>query len=168
MATQKEVAEHLDLSDRSVRDLVKRGVFSRDGRSQMDLDACRVAYLRHLREVAAGRSSMEADDEGLDLTAERARVAREQADALAMKNARMRGELIPASEASAAMLTVIKTAQSKLGRAHLKVRGVDEETKQRIADAIAEALEELSMTRVEEELGEGVVDDDFASGEDGD
>lgn len=57
MATQAEIGLHLDLSDRSVRDLISRGVLPQSPRKALDLDACRIAYIRHLRETAAGRAA---------------------------------------------------------------------------------------------------------------
>ena len=56
MATQKQIGEHLDLSDRSIRYLIARRVFERSRRRTFDVDACRRAYIRHLREIAAGRA----------------------------------------------------------------------------------------------------------------
>lgn len=53
------------------------------------IDEIRIAYIRVLREQAAGRAA--AGD--LDLATERARLAREQADKIAMQNAVTRGEL---------------------------------------------------------------------------
>lgn len=50
-----------------------------------------MAYIRELREQAAGRAA--AGD--LDLATERARLAKEQADKVAMQNAVTRGELAP-------------------------------------------------------------------------
>ncbi|MFT8243954.1 hypothetical protein [Roseomonas sp. BN140053] len=69
MATDAEVAAHLDLSDRTVRELRKRGVFPALRRGAADLDACRLAYIRHLREQAAGRSA-----DASDVTAARVRL----------------------------------------------------------------------------------------------
>lgn len=56
MATQAEIGTHLDLSDRSVRELLTKGVLPSAPRGEHDLDACRLAYVRHLRAVAAGRA----------------------------------------------------------------------------------------------------------------
>lgn len=153
MATQKEVAEHLDLTDRTVRDLKARGVFNADARSQMDIDACRVAYIRHLRERAAGRTSDEAEAEGLDLVAEKARLAKEQADHYAMRNAEKRGELVPVADYTAAVLSVIEMVKAKLLRIPAKVAKTDSRLKDRIADALEDALDELSMARIAEERG---------------
>ena len=58
----------------------------KDGSADDYLDA----YIPHLRGRAAGHVSAD----GLDLTAERARLAKEQADKLSRENALARGELI--------------------------------------------------------------------------
>jgi phage terminase Nu1 subunit (DNA packaging protein) len=93
MATQAEFAQHVGISQQAVADLLRRQVIPcGNGRGGLDLDACRISYIEHLREVAAGRAA--ATDGELDLVAERARVAKEQADGLAMKNELMRGETV--------------------------------------------------------------------------
>lgn len=54
MATQAEVAAHLFITQQAVSKHVASGLFPKgDKRGQLDLDACREAYIRHLREVAA-------------------------------------------------------------------------------------------------------------------
>ena len=56
MSTQKEVAEHLDLTDRTIRTLIDKNVISpASGKGGLDLDACRVNYIRHLRGLARGQ-----------------------------------------------------------------------------------------------------------------
>ncbi|MBP0492098.1 hypothetical protein [Roseomonas indoligenes] len=73
MATALEVAEHLDLTDRSVRELQKRGVLPQGKRGALDLGECRLAYIRHLREQAAGRAGTK--DSKHSLATERARLS---------------------------------------------------------------------------------------------
>lgn len=97
------VARVLDLSERQVYDLVRRGIIPRARPGKYDLFACIRAYVRHIREQAAGRLSKDGD---LDIVAERARVAREQADGLAMKNAVTRQELVPAGDIEASRVAV--------------------------------------------------------------
>lgn len=58
---------------------------------QSNLTTIRVAYIRHLREQAAGRAATG----DLSLATERARLAKEQADKVAMQNAVTRNELAP-------------------------------------------------------------------------
>ncbi len=55
-----------------------------------DLDECRKAYIENIREQAAGRASAGE----LVLSDERARLAKEQADAKEMENAVMRADLV--------------------------------------------------------------------------
>lgn len=86
--TQKEAGEHLDLSDRSIRELeVALNLKGID----YTLSQIRIAYIRKLREEAAGRAA--AGD--LDLATERARLARAQSEKVEMQNAERRGELAP-------------------------------------------------------------------------
>ncbi|MGM0703876.1 MAG: terminase small subunit [Pseudomonadota bacterium] len=66
MATQLEVAEHLDITDRQVRSLLQSGVLpGSKGRGGYDLNACRLAYIRNLRGQLNGQvKSPEAEPEG--------------------------------------------------------------------------------------------------------
>lgn len=153
MATQADLAAHLDLSDRSVRDLKKRGVFHADARGNMDLDACRVAYIRHLRERAAGRASDAADEESADLALERALLAREQRERIALENAETRKELVRIGDYTAAVVSVLEMVKAKIMRVPAKVAKSDGKLKARLADALIEALTELSQTRIAEEVG---------------
>lgn len=56
MATQKEVAEHLDLSIRRVSALVKQGILpSSRGLGGCSLDTCRISYIGYLRGIGKGQ-----------------------------------------------------------------------------------------------------------------
>lgn len=88
--TQMEIAEHLDMSDRNLRDLLQS--LNMDHK-QVSLSALRVAYIRRLRDQAAGR--LGAETGGLDLVQERAALAREQRKGQAIKNAVARKEYAP-------------------------------------------------------------------------
>lgn len=56
MATQIEIAKHLFLSDKWVRELLKQGVLpTSSGRGGYDLDKCREAYIVYLRGVNSGQ-----------------------------------------------------------------------------------------------------------------
>jgi phage terminase Nu1 subunit (DNA packaging protein) len=85
---QLDIAEHLDMSQAAVSTLMAElGI---DWKTT-ELDQIRVAYIRRLREQAAGRAA--AGD--LDLATERAMLAREQRVRIEMQNAVTRGELAP-------------------------------------------------------------------------
>lgn len=85
--TQKAFGELVGISQPAVSELLSRGVLSENQSGGEWL----ISYCSHLREQAAGRAA--AGD--LDLATERARLAREQADKIAMQNAVTRGELAP-------------------------------------------------------------------------
>lgn len=90
MATLSEVAAHLGVSLKYVNDLIAKGYIQKQDRAKYDIDECRISYISNLREMAAGRAA----NGDLDLSAERARLAKEQADAKEMENMVERGELL--------------------------------------------------------------------------
>ena len=101
---QEEFGELVGISQQAVSDLLTRKVLK-----QGDVCASWLKqYCAHLREVAAGRATTG----GLDLATERARLAREQADKVAMQNAERRGELAPV----AAMEMVLANVGTKVGK----------------------------------------------------
>lgn len=85
--TQAEFGVLVGISQPAVSDLLARGVIA-PGANLIDWLR---AYCAHLREQAAGRAS----SGDLDLVQERARLAKEQADKVAMLNERMRKESAP-------------------------------------------------------------------------
>lgn len=85
--TQAQFALLVGLSEARVSQLAGDGVLVRGGSAREWVSA----YCDRLREMAAGRGG----DDGPALVAERARLAREQADKIAMQNAVTRGELAP-------------------------------------------------------------------------
>ncbi len=68
MATQKEVADHLFMTDKWVRELVKKGVLpAGHGKGGLDIDKCREAYITYLKGINSGQvkpsSGAELDEE---------------------------------------------------------------------------------------------------------
>lgn len=86
--TQSSFGELVGISQPAVSDLISRGVLTEGAAAGAWLHQ----YCGHLREIAAGRAA----SGDLDLAAERARLAKEQADRISMQNAVTRGELAPA------------------------------------------------------------------------
>lgn len=74
------------MSHQAVSDLAARGIIA----VGMSLREMLLAYISHLREVAAGRSAGD-----LNLAAERAALSRAQRERIEMQNAVTRGELAP-------------------------------------------------------------------------
>lgn len=88
MLTQKEIGFHLDLDQSQVSRLCDDLAIDWQVTS---LDEIRVRYIRRLREQAAGRAA----SGDIDLVTERALLAREQKERIAMQNAVTRRELAP-------------------------------------------------------------------------
>jgi terminase small subunit / prophage DNA-packing protein len=148
MASIPEVAKRLDLSERHVKTLIDSGVLKRAASGQHDLDAQTILYIRHLREVAAGRS-----DSSPSLTDARTRSALANAESTEMKTAKEKGELVSAIEMSKAVgvaFSVVKTrvlAMPHLARTELSqfVPPEHEGPVTVILDKIArEAIEDLN------------------------
>lgn len=97
MATQKEIADHLNITTRQVQNLVASGVFHQaKGRNGLDLDNCRIAYINYVR-IKPERQSAPVDDEKLDTETrrEQLRLTRVRADAQELKNLQEKQKLLP-------------------------------------------------------------------------
>ena len=55
MATQKEIAKHIDVSERHIRRMLKDGILPPSKPGGYNLEACRIAYIRYLRGVSSGQ-----------------------------------------------------------------------------------------------------------------
>lgn len=131
--TQAEFGEIVGISQQAVSDLLAKGVIHPlDTLGQWLKDD-----RRRLREIAAGRAT--AGD--LDLATERARLAKEQADKVAMHNAVTRGELAPV-DAMEAVLATVGTRVGKIldtipGLVRRRVPGIGSDVIEHIAADIA-------------------------------
>ncbi len=85
------IAKLLDLTDRRVQQLTSEGVIPKTERGRYELVPAVRGYVRYLRDRSIGKDGAVTPD----IASERARLTREQADKMAMENAKARGELIP-------------------------------------------------------------------------
>lgn len=95
IADAGDLADYLGVTSQSIAAFANDNKVVRLSRGKYDLKASVQLYTAHLREVAAARGGETAV---LDLTQERARLAREQADSQELKNRQLRKELVPASD----------------------------------------------------------------------
>ena len=146
MATQAEVGEHLGLSTRHIRTLIKAGVIPSAQGKGLDLDACRASYINYLRGRVSGQVSHSGE---LDQQEQRARLTFHQANIAELDEKQRRGELLPndevvqeVSEAIVNMKTRLlaipsKAAPTLMGElSHSKIKGI-------LDDLVREALQEL-------------------------
>ena len=102
------LADMFGVTIRTITDLAKRGIIVRAGRGYA-LRASVRGYCDHLRKLATGRGG---DQAIASATAERARLAREQADHVAIKNAVARREFVPAAEVEAEWSGILRTVRA--------------------------------------------------------
>lgn len=113
-----DLAEMFGVSRRSVSEFSERGIIERVGRNRFALQRSVKLYCEHLRSVAAGRGG----DGTQELTAERARLAREQADATALKNAVARRDLVPTHQVEREWVTVCRKIRNAVLAVPSRVR----------------------------------------------
>ncbi|CAM2177671.1 MarR family transcriptional regulator [Burkholderia cepacia] len=107
MLTQQQIADHLDLERSTVSRLVDR--LNIDYRTT-SIDEIRVAYIRHLRESAAGRAS----ETGVDLVAERAMTERVDREIKLLTLAEKKGQLVNAAQLEQAYGVMVGAFQTEL------------------------------------------------------
>jgi phage terminase Nu1 subunit (DNA packaging protein) len=131
-STQAEFGEIVGISQPAVSGLLQRGVLT-DGATTREwlLDYC-----DHLRETAAGRAS---DTDGVNLVTERALLAREQREKIAMQNAVTRKELAPAY----ALEEIIARAGAKAASILDTIPG---ELKRRVPQLTADDIRVVALT----------------------
>lgn len=145
MGTIVQIAQALDVSTKMVNDLIARGTITKKPRGQYDVEEATREYIRHIREVAAGR--LRAGE--LDLAEERARLAKEQADAKEMDNEILRGDLVYISDVADQFGKQASAVRTRLlaipSKAAPLVMSCDKPAEARaiIEDMIEEALHEL-------------------------
>lgn len=105
--TAAVLADWLGISAQAVNKHAREGVLLRCN-NRYDLKVSVAAYCAHVREVAAGRGGAAQSN----LTAERARLAKVQADSYELKNAVTRGELVEVADAERAWSDTLRTVRS--------------------------------------------------------
>lgn len=144
--TRVQIAAVLGVSSRWIGELRAKGVLPADGASLME----------NIEAWAAERYGIEGAQDALDLDAESARLKKEQADSKAMDNAERRREIASLPDMSGAVVSVIALAVTRLQQVGLSVANGDHKLRARIDRAIDDALEELSVAKVEEARGGGL------------
>lgn len=94
------LARLLNLTPRRIQQLAVEGVIPKDERGKYLLIPAVQQYVKYLQEKVGGGSGV------ADLSTQRARLAKEQADKVARENAVRTGQLIPADELTRALSAV--------------------------------------------------------------
>ena len=143
MASLSDCAKHLGIDQAVLSRLIKESILDKQDRGKYDVDAVRLQYLKHIRNLAGNNNN------NLELGAERARLAKEQADAKEMENAVERGDLVYIEKVARQFEQQLTKARNKLLAAPTKVAAeahaaaTVKEVREIIEEAIIEALDEL-------------------------
>jgi terminase small subunit / prophage DNA-packing protein len=103
------LARWLGVTTKTVRELAAKGIVERVGRGRYRLETSVSRYCDHIRRTASQRGG---EASLATLRDERIRIAREQADALALKNAAARGEMLDAKEAEATWSSTLRNVRA--------------------------------------------------------
>lgn len=103
-ASQAQIAAHLDISQPRVAQFVGEGVFKPLPTRKLDLDACRIGYIRWLRDETRKSSQ----------SAAAARVQDARAKAIELRTAREEGRLVPLESVQAVVADILGTYRYEL------------------------------------------------------
>lgn len=109
--TESGLAGLLGVGGSRIRTLARDGILVRSGKGRFDTRKSLSGYLENLR-VHAARAGRPGDEPTDPHKRERTRLAREQADATALKNAQLRGELVPVAETLRAWQIVLRDVRA--------------------------------------------------------
>lgn len=149
MPTQAEFAKHMGVTQQAISKLVQKDVLPKGG----TMDEWRHAYVRHLIDLASGHLS---EDGELDITEERALLARAQRLKIEIETEKLRGSLVTAAQVEQVWTAHIAAARAKLlalpTKAAPQVLALKNRTDvEGLLKAIVhEALAELAEYRVED------------------
>ena len=111
MASQRELAEHLDLSTKRISELIRDGILpSKMGRSPLNLDVCRIAYISYLRKLGGYNKR----SGGGDIAQQKTRLTKAQADKAELEVSELEGQLIPAQLVQDTWTDFVANARAKL------------------------------------------------------
>jgi len=153
LATQREVADHLDLSVKRVSELIRDGILpSKMGRSPLNLDVCRVAYISYLRKLGGYNKKSGTGD----IAEEKAKLTAAQARKAELEVEQLEKTLIPAQLVEDTWVDYVSNVRAKLlglpSRVAHQVITVDKyaEAELIIKEQVYEALNELAEDGIPE------------------
>tara|TARA_R110000772_G_C13006010_1_gene408796 strand:+ start:54 stop:554 length:501 start_codon:yes stop_codon:yes gene_type:complete len=159
MATQRELAEHLDLSTKRISELIRDGILpSKMGRSPLNIDVCRIAYISYLRKLGGYNKR----SGGGDIAEEKTRLTKFQADKAELEVNQLEGKLIPAQLVQDTWTDFVANVRAKLlglpSRIAHQVIALETypEAEQLIKENINDALSELGENGIPTEYADRV------------
>jgi phage terminase Nu1 subunit (DNA packaging protein) len=158
VVSPKTLAGLLDMSEASVRQYAAEGVFVKAGRGRYVLSPSVSNYIRHLREVAAGR---EGKDKELNLVDEGARLKMVQRRNLELKNAMLEGSMVPVEAIRPAWGRVMRAVRTGMlaipNKARFRLPHLTAQDAEVIDEIIRDQLEAAAATDTPPPPAEGYI-----------
>ena len=159
MATNVEIAEHLDITPDWVSKLKGQNVLPHTPGKQMDIDRCRIAYINYLR----NKARLTRDTDNGTITEHKSRLTSAQADKAEMEVQVLSSSLLKAEDVKETWITFVSNVKAKLLNIPAKLAhqivGLEHyaEAEELLMNEIYEALNELSNDEYTEpdEVGVG-------------
>jgi phage terminase Nu1 subunit (DNA packaging protein) len=162
LATQREVADHLDLSVKRISELIRDGILpSKMGRSPLNLDVCRVAYISYLRKLGGYHKRSGTGD----IAEEKTKLTAAQARKAELEVEQLEKSLIPAQLVEETWIDYVSNVRAKLlglpSRVAHQVITIDKyaEAELVIKEQVHEALNELTQNGIPKEYRTGDTSD---------
>lgn len=154
MATQTEVAKHLFISDRQVRNLITDGVFAgTKGKGGLDIDDCRKRYIDYLRSIKTGQTNPDSETGndsapgdivgGINIPLQDARKKKADADIREHRLAVMRQEYAPILILSDAVGRLSEMMVAQLQALPMKLKVADPSLTARSVEAAKRQIADL-------------------------
>lgn len=145
MAICKEVAEHLDLSESRVNQLLKEGILSKGrGQDAYDLNHCRIQYIRYMRDSAFGEQA------NTSLNDVKIKLVQAQGEKAELEARLLKGKVIPTEEVQDYWIDFVSNCKAKLlalpSKLAHRIHGAEDhnEIEEILTADVYEALQELS------------------------
>lgn len=158
LATQRDIAEHLDLSVKRISELIRDGILpSKKGRSPLNIDVCRIAYISYLRKLGGYNKRSGTGD----IAEEKARLTKAQADKAELEVEQLESRLIPADVVQETWIEYVSNSRAKLlglpSRIAHQLITVDKyaEAESIIKEQVYDILNELSQHGIPKEYRKG-------------
>ena len=151
LVSASKMARHLGFERTNLDRLISQGVIERQGDGRFDLDATRLAYLKHLREARRVSPRSEAD----------ASFQRAKAELIQIRIAERKKELMLASEAYAMVDEMAGMFLTALSGLPARCAGRDLATRRAVEQAVFDMRRDISeaATKLADQHGEPVLDE---------
>lgn len=154
MATQKQVADHLFISERQVRNLITDGkIAGSKGKGGLDLDDCRKRYIDYLRGQKTGQVKTPGTDEddaelgdivgGINVPLQEARKKKLDADTREFKLNLLRKEYVPVALMIHATSKLSEMLVSNVSSLPMKMKVADPSLSARSLDKSKQVIADL-------------------------